>query len=350
MDGAGDLYGITQGGGVSGDGTVFELTPPTSQGGAWTETILYNFNQTANHDGLYPEGGLVFDAAGNLYGTTRGDSVSTLSNSYGTVFQLSPPSILGGSWTLTTIYGFSGATNGCSPEGYLTLGRDGALYGTTSQCGGTQLRCSSYFYGCGTAFKVTPPALQGGAWTERTIYRFASGKDGNDGENPIDGVISDPAGNLYGTTDAGGGSRICPYEQGCGTVFKISRPATVGTNWTESVIYRFTGGTGGAAPFAHVIADSAGNLYGTTFDAGPNCAPDLGYACGAVFELAPPSIQGGTWTEITLHDFNGAPDGGFPAAGLIFSKGGTIYGTTLNGGVCPLYSVSGCGTVFQIVP
>jgi len=149
----------------------------------------------------------------------------------------------GRSWTLTTIYGFSGGTNGCLAEATLTLGRDGSLSEQRRNGGGTQLDVPATFYGCGTAFKVTPPASQGGAWTERTIYPLRERqKDGNDGENPIDGVISDPAGNLYGTTS--GWRRIAhmPIRTGLWHVLDF----TAGNSGHEldrvCLIYRFTGG------------------------------------------------------------------------------------------------------------
>jgi uncharacterized repeat protein (TIGR03803 family) len=206
----------------------------------------------------------------------------------------------------------------------------GNLYGVTIAGGNG---CPG---GCGTVFELTP---SNGGWTESVLYSFAGG---NDGASPEAVLVMDRAGNLYGTTTAGG-DQSC-QQGGCGTVFELT-PAG-GGQWQESVLHAFAGGKkDGAQPIfnADVILDKVGNLYGTT---------ELGgkYNLGTVFELTP--AQAGGWTETLLHSFRGIPDGQGPAAGLAL-VGGVLYGTTYSGGkVCQLRggAAGGCGTVFQVTP
>jgi uncharacterized repeat protein (TIGR03803 family) len=166
-----------------------------------------------------------------------------------------------------------------------------------------------------------------------------------DGADPMGTLIADAAGNLYGTTFIGGN---CEFA--CGTVFELSPPVLPGTAWTETVLYSFTGGTDGAGPYAGVVFDLAGNLYGTTYGGGnPSC---FGGGCGVVFELSPPSVQGGSWTEATIYTFSGGSDGGMPLAGLILDGAGNLYGTASLGGIGTKCNtiVPGCGTVFELSP
>jgi uncharacterized repeat protein (TIGR03803 family) len=172
--------------------------------------------------------------------------------------------------------------------------------------------------------------------TEQMLYRFQGGSDGN---TPLASMIADRAGNLYGTTSLGGGSSSCPG--GCGTVFELSPPAESGGAWIETVLYRFQGGDDGAYPMAPLVADQAGNLYGTTASGGTgNCVPQESVGCGTVFELVrPPSLPGGAWTEHVLYSFQGVPSGrglGDLAGpnGLVFDKPGNLYGLAYSGGHC----------------
>ena len=332
FDASGNLYGAASQDGASGQGSVFRLTPPTSRGGGWTENVLYSFNGTV---GSVPYGGVIFDKAGNIFGTTRDDYVG----SYGTVYELSPPAAKGGAWTGTLLYRFAGSTDGCGPNGKLVFGANGALFGTAVQCGGTQNLC---FFGCGTVFELVPPALPGGTWTEQTIYEF---QGGTDGDQPVNGLVADGKGNFYGATQAGGGS--CTTDDfACGTVFELSPPTAPGGNWTEAIVYTFTGYGDGEGPQGGVIIDRAGNLYGaTTFGGNLSCYTNDG--CGAVFELSPPADQGGLWKETTLHTFTGPTDGAIPFGGLTLYEDTVLYGTTDGGGNCILYS---CGTVFSVFP
>lgn len=172
--------------------------------------------------------------------------------------------------------------------------------------------------------------------TEQTLYSFQGGRNGN---TPLASMIADKAGNLYGTTDFGGGSTNCPG--GCGTIFELSPPAESGGAWTETVLYRFQGGNDGAYPMAPLVADQAGNLYGTTASGGTgNCVAQGSVGCATVFELVrPPSVPGGAWTEHVLYSFQGVPSGrGFGDLagpnGLVFSKSGNLYGLAYSGGYC----------------
>jgi uncharacterized repeat protein (TIGR03803 family) len=299
FDSAGNLYGTTMGGGATGNGTVFELTP---SGGAWVETVLHSFTGS---DGSEPAASLIFDSAGNLYGTTDYGGAF----GHGTAFELS---LSGKAWAETVLHSFSGGddSDGSDPVASLIFDSAGNLYGTT-QSGGLS---------CGAVFELTPSA---GAWTETVLYRFDCG----DGASPFGNVIFDSAGNLYGTTRYGGGN-VCNYGYGCGTAFKLTHAGGV---WTETVLHSFNG-SDGDTPEAGLVFDKAGNLYGTTTGEGTN-----GY--GNVFQLRP---SGGAWTETVLYSFTGGADGGTPRAGLFFDSTGNLYGTAEMGGT------AGDGVVFEI--
>src|SRR5271167_2273777 len=309
FDAAGNLYGTTYVGGAYGEGTVFELTP--AAGGGWTERVLYSFcSQRSCTDGETPGAGLIFDAAGNLYGTTSGGGTGTY---FGTVFELTPTA--GGGWMEQVLHSFNGG-DGYWPFAGLIFDAAGNLYGTT-YVGGA--------YGEGTVFELTPAA--GGGWTERVLYSFCSQRSCTDGETPGAGLIFDAAGNLYGTTSGGGTGTYF------GTVFELT--PTAGGGWMEQVLHSFNGGDG-YWPFAGLIFDAAGNLYGTTYVGGA-------YGEGTVFELTP--AAGGGWTEQVLYNFkHNGTDGYNPEAGLIFDKNGNLYSTTLAGGTY------GEGTVFELRP
>ena len=228
----------------------------------------------------------------------------------------------------------AGRMNGYAPSDSLIVDQAGNLYGTTVY-GGTN-NCSRT--GCGVVFKLAPNS--GGSWTESVLYRFAGG---NDGANPYAGLILDAAGNLYGTTSSGGANGFG------GTVFKLT-PNKDGT-WSESVLYSFcsfTNCTDGGFPYAGVILDHAGNLYGTTVYGGNSANNCNGgnLNCGVVYKLTPKS--GGGWTESVLYNFTGGSDGGAPPGGLIFDQSGNLYGTAQesNAGSCRF----GCGVVFQLTP
>ncbi|HEY3778881.1 MAG TPA: choice-of-anchor tandem repeat GloVer-containing protein [Rhizomicrobium sp.] len=300
-DSAGNLYGTTMFGGAYRDGTVFKLAPDGKV------TVLHAFTDE-NGDGGEPEASLIQDKAGDLYGTTSSGGA----RGFGTVYKLAPDG------AETVLYDFRYGRDGAIPLAGLIKDRAGNLYGTTAQGGDN--RCRGYSgSGCGTVFKFASDG------TETTLYAF-HGRTHN-GASPIAGLVADQAGNLYGTTVIGG--RGCEPEPVCGTVFKLS------PDGTETTLYAFRGHKDGdgAHPFASLIEDAAGNLYGTTYKDGTN-----GHF-GTVFKLAPDG------TETVLYSFDGA-DGAFPGAGLIEGKEGDLYGTTSAGGstACD----GGCGTVFML--
>jgi uncharacterized repeat protein (TIGR03803 family) len=278
-DAAGNLYGTTTMGGIYSEGTVFEMIPKPS--GGWAEKVLYSFNSNGI-DGTQPYSSLVFDKAGNLYGTTYSGGTYGV----GTVFELTPRS--GRSWKETILYNFNSTRDGQAPVASVVFDSAGNLYGTT-------LKGGLYFHGI--VFEVTPTAK--GQWTETILHDFNS----LDGKYPYAGVILDASGNLYGTTRNGGA-----YDSG--TVFEVS-PGGNG-QWNESVLFSLSDQTVGSYPYASLIFDTAGNLYGTTFG-------DLNFS-GSIFELSPQA--GGQWTATLIGGYT-APNGG-----LVMDAAGNLYGTS----------------------
>ena len=257
VDTNGNLYGTTWEGGKSspeckaGCGTVFELSPKTR--GGWTETILHSFN---DKDGVSPEASLIFDASGNLYGTTFLGG----KNGAGTVFELSPKT--GGGWAETVLHNFGEVSDGEYPVASLIFDASGNLYSTTSS-GGRD--------GYGTVFELSPKT--GGGWTETVLHHFNNG--GNGGCIPFAAPILDASGNLFAAASSCGkyGS-----NGGGGTVFELS-PKT-GGGWTETLLHAFGNGTDGNSPNDALVFDSSGNLYGTTTVGGKD-------DYGTVFEITP---------------------------------------------------------------
>jgi uncharacterized repeat protein (TIGR03803 family) len=296
------------------------------------ESVLYSFQ--GGSDGQNPYAGLVANESGNLYGTTLvgGGVVSSVCPSgCGTVFQLTPPSSTGGSWTEFVLHSFQGGLDGSAPAAGLTLDEGGNLYGTTDGGGGSTLcQSGAGAVGCGTVFRLSPPIVPGGSWTETVLYSF---QGGTDGAGPESSVVFDHSGNLYGTTAFGGATANGCIN--CGMVYELTPPADGGT-WTETVVYMFEGNTDGDIPLGGLVFDHAGNLYGTTFGGGrnPACTQDAG--CGTVFKLIPSPTTGEPWTERVLHrfgeNFTGSlADGMNPRASLVI-RDVVLYGTTYNGG------------------
>jgi uncharacterized repeat protein (TIGR03803 family) len=232
-DASGNLYGETAGGGAFGDGTIYELKH-TSTG--YKYALLYSF--ASGTDGDYPSGGLIFDSAGNLYGTTASGGPGF----DGDVFELKPAG--NGTWTETVLYTFTGNSDGVNPESALAMDSSGNLFGTTVFGGDTS--CAGGF-GCGEVFELTN---SGGVWTKTIVHAFT---DTPDGHGPMAGVTFDAAGNMFGTTSNGGNS-------GTGVLYEIS-PTTGG--WTESVVYSFSNGADGGFPATPVTFDAKGDLFGT---------------------------------------------------------------------------------------
>jgi uncharacterized repeat protein (TIGR03803 family) len=361
FDKAGNLYGTTalgHGHGLDphGSGTVFKLK---RSGGAWTETVLHTFSGA---DGAVPTASVVLDEQGNLYGTTTQGGA----HNAGVVFKLSHSA---SGWKEQVLYNFTGLNDGSFPYAGVIRDAAGNLYGTT-KLGGV--------HGKGTVFELTHGSS---GWTEKVLHSF-----GFKGKFPYGGLIFDTAGNLYGTTKAGGSANL-------GVVFKLVRSKN-GT-WNTNVLYSFLGATtsnmDGKSPCGSLVFDGQGNLYGTTiagglfndgiifqltpssdgswvervlhhggdgFGAGRNFLGSLvidasgrlygtslrggTYDNGVVFRLTPTAT--GLWKDRALHAFTGVNDGGTPLAGVVLDAHGNIYGTTYTGGE------AGNGTVFEITP
>ncbi len=314
FDSQGNLYGSTDGSGGAGQypDVVYQLTPGSN--GTWTESILYQF--PGSPDSM--PGELTFDAAGNLYGITRGGGL----NDDGIVYSLNRSS----GWQERLLLTFGpnpGAGTGVGPYGAITFDANGDLYGTTLQGGA---------YYSGVVYKLTN--LGSGLWHETVLYSFAGGRDGN---API-GVTFGPDGSLYGVTEVGGYLGDVRCELGCGTVFKLT-PNSDGT-WTKTTIYVFRGAArDGAFPEDRLIFDRAGNIYSTTVGGG---GTNGGNNFGTVFKLTPSSV--GQWTESILHFFTDGLDGSGPIGKLAIDGTGNIYGTAYQGGAY------GEGVAYEIVP
>ena len=357
LDSQGNLYGTTSGGGTYNYGTVFELTPNAE--GHWTEAILHNFN---DHDGDLPHAGLVFDAAGNLYGMTtanvfelkpssegwklkvlydHGGPSNLLLDHVGNLYAPQGPGkydagaigelVRSEGWKDNWLYNFCSRENqkglcldGNSPSAGVTWGSDRSLYGTT-QYGGDSPYCGNV--GCGVVFELKPE--KSGSWKETVLYSFPAFE--GDGSVLYDSVILDKKGNVYGATYQGGGT------SDCGVIFKLSRKAD--GKWDETILHDFPNTSQGC--IANTLTfDKKGNLWGTAESGGT--AQQCAGGCGVVFKLTPTAK--GKWNYTVVHNFTGS-DGALPGAAVIFDKRGNLYGTTVLGG--PGHSV---GVVFEITP
>ena len=321
FDKAGNIYGVTSEGGQFRDGTVFKLT--INANGGPVESVLHSF-KPGGQDGLSPNGGLILDASGNLYGTTysggnRPCTHYSGTHGCGTVYELIPQP--DGTWAEQVLHDFTGGGgDGTNPYAGLVFDAAGNLYGTTYYGGDTK-ECGKA--GCGTVFELTPGA--DGTWQEKILLNFHP----HAGTNPDAALTLDASGNLYGTTLYGGTGFN-------GTVFELT-PSTSG-EWNETVLHNFSSGpSDGATPESGVTFDGGGNLYGTTFLGG-----DAGY--GILYELTPSG--GGIWTETVVHNFQpNLIDGAQPGPGaLVFDSAGNLYGATGTGGT------SFQGAVFEFTP
>ncbi len=311
FDAAGNLYGTTGRGGAYGGGTVFELSP--QPGGGWTEkTLRYLGSGT---DAKAPLGSLVFDADGNLYGT----SLEGGAYGEGTVFELFAKP--GGGWREQDkiLHSFNNnGQDGYQPWAGPILDSSGNLYGTAA-LGGT----SVFYYGTVYELERRP----GGGWSERILCSF----DGPNGDYPEENLIFDTVGNLYGTAQIGG-----LYAEG--VAFEMT--PTGGGVWAQNVIYNFPGGgtfnsSAGYYPSSALIFDTAGNLYGVAGQGGA-------YDGGVAFEFVP--TGGGSWTANVLHNFGASGDGTVPNGNLVFDAAGNLYGVAALGGA------HDAGMVYEITP
>ena len=297
----GRLYGTAYEGAQFNLGAVFALQPPATVcrtvSCPWTLTILHSFD---GMDGTHPDrGNLVFDSAGNIYGTTYAGGAHV----QGTVFKLTRSS---NGWTESVLYSFTGGSDGGSPESGVAFDNAGNLYGTTSVGGSA---------GVGTVYELSPSA---GGWTETTLYTFTGG---DDGANPIGGVAVDAQGNLYGTAARGG-------TDGVGTAWELSPSSG---SWAFTLLHSFVGGTN-PGPLATPTLDAAGNIYGTS--------ETNGGSHGFVFKLTP---SGGGW-NFTAYDFDGS-NGEEPGSSVALDASGNLYGTAPVGGTgCD------CGVVWEVTP
>jgi uncharacterized repeat protein (TIGR03803 family) len=301
FDGAGNLYGTTSSGGTHFSGVVFELTP---KAGKWEETVLHNFCSRENcSDGGSSTAGVIMDQAGNLYGTAH------------LVFELSHGS---GGWKETVLHHFTARRDGGGGGSGLILDASGDLYGTTTAGGA---------HGAGTVYEMRNVS---GNWQEQRLHNFPAFTA--DGQIPAAGPLTfDTSGNLYGTTIQGG-ANICS-DVGCGTVFQLT-PGADG-KWKETILYNFKPGADGSFPTAGVVMDKAGNLFGTTDSGGASCS------CGVLYKLSPGAK--GKWTYTVLHRFNNI-DGAVPAGNLTLDDKGNLYGGTVLGGT------TADGVIFELTP
>jgi uncharacterized repeat protein (TIGR03803 family) len=308
-DHSGVLYGnasaggTPEGGGCAGHGcgAVFKLDPKGH------ETTLYAFRGKA--DGWAPDGNLVRDKAGNLYGAAagggdQGNGCDPLG--CGVIFEVDNKG------QQKVRHAFTGPPDGKGPSGGLVRDQSGNLYGVTLYGGSP---------GWGTVFKVDAKG------NETVLYSFNGGADGL---WPGGRLVLDSEGNLYGAAGGGGSARCC------GVVFKVD------TAGRETVLHTFTGGSDGRWPQSVMLRDTAGNLYGVTYDGGSGTC--FGYGCGVVFKL---DSKG---NETVLYSFTGGKDGGLPTGDLLTDSAGNLYGTTSEGGDLSCAKGSGCGVVFKLTP
>jgi len=352
-DAAGALFGTTVGCPITRIDTLFKLTPPPAGQTKWGFSVLHSFG--GGSDGYSPNPNLVMDRNGAVYGTAfdYGDFLQ------GVVFRLGPPAAGQTEWTVTVLHAFDynfayEIGDGSRPGAGVIMDANGALYGTTIY-GGTL--ADPYAIGFGSVFRVTPPAAGQTQWNETVLYRFNGGQDG---ERPSSPLTIDGTGALYGTTFAGG-KQLCAEADGslggCGTVFKLTPPASGKTDWTKTTLHEFAG-TDGGLPVGQLLIGNSGVIYGATVEGGNgHCDDGLGHliGCGAIFELIPPASGQIAWTEKVIYNFSGIPDGTAPEGGVIQDKGGNLYGTTIGGGtgnacVDRFYRIVGCGTEFKLSP
>lgn len=309
FDSAGNVYGTTVVGGLYGCGAVFELS---FSGGKWQETVLYSFDCFGT--GKNPYGGVTLDSAGNLYGTTvaGGSGGECAGDGCGVVYKLTQS---GDTWSETVLYNFTGGDDGFGPGAAVVFDKAGSLYGTTPDGGA---------YSEGVIYQLSPNQ---GLWKLTVIHAFTGGDDGAVGS--LGPLLLDARGNLYGVTELGG-------KYGAGVAFRLS-PA--GDTWNYTTMYAFQGLPDAGFPYGGLIADSRGRLYGTTYFGGAN-------GLGSVCEVGPGPTVLTIWKESVLYSFQGDTDASFPTSTLVFDAAGNLYGTSSTGG----NPSCDCGTIFKLEP
>lgn len=310
LDKSGNLYGTTRGGGKHIYGTVFELSP--SSNGHWKETVLHNFCSVRSKNGLCTDGaggwaGLTSDPAGHLYGATTTGGTSN----FGVTFQLTKHHRV---WKYRVIYEWGYKAGWVADKAANLYGFDGPGE-----------------YHDGDVAELSPSSK---GWVLTVLYSFDFSK--GDGWGDESSLNFDSKGNLYGTTEWSNG--------GYGTAFEVSPPSALDEqgDWQERILYQFPAFQDGEAPYAGLIVDKAGNVYGAT-ESGGKCD-----GCGTVFELTPGS--GGNWQETILQEFSTPSDGQNPMATLVMDGAGNLYGSTAGGGNGQQYCNGGCGVVFKLTP
>jgi uncharacterized repeat protein (TIGR03803 family) len=343
-DDSGHLYGVTYYGGVTPrgcNGSVGCGTFFTYNPSSRQETVLYSFGRT-QRDGQVPSSLLFYE--GSFYGTTQDGGTNA---DLGTVFKITPPAGKGGNWQETVLHRFHGSPDDAASPVQLTIDASGAIYGTAGN-GGAVTNC---FQGCGAIFKLTRPPSGKGEWRERILYSFAGPPDG---EAPSSLILA-PNGTFYGETNAGGRSTACGNDRGCGTIFALKPSGS--SRWTETILHSFKAAKApkddGEFPFGGLLLMSNGALYGVTTYGGPlqHCYTQ-GYpwsGCGTFFRIQPTPGQRGAWTESILYRFKGdAFSAGAPDS--ITLQHGDFYGTTVRGGSGDCDRGVRCGTLFDLIP
>jgi uncharacterized repeat protein (TIGR03803 family) len=312
MGANGTLFGVTRGGGANGVGAAFKLAPPIPPSTQWSYTKIFDFSSAL---GGVPIGAPAFDGAGALIGVANTGGAA----GYGSIYKLTPPTTSGTLWSGAALYNFAGGADGSHPLATPVADPSGTMYGTAYQGGS----------GYGVVYQLTPPGANcapssPNLWCQTVIHTFSAGDDGG---LPSAGLAIDAYGTLYGTASAGGAS-------GKGVAFSLTPPVPPSTQWVETVLHSFSGGQDGAAPYSPLTLAS-GVLYGATVSGGGSgCG---GGGCGTLFQILPPAAPTMHWTETTLYRFTGGADGGKPVGGLIFGAprlgfGAALYGACNAGG------------------
>lgn len=368
LDSSGNLYGVTQGGGAAGFGTVYKLSPPATEGDAWVHTMVWNFAGGA--DGSEPVYALAIDKNGALYGVTAagGDTVCAC----GTVFKLKPPALVGAAWEKRILHAFTGSASGGAsgndgnrPSGGVILDAKGAVYGVTSSGGingaGTIYKINSIpggrftetvlfnafpaqslpngslvfdsagnldgvDYFTSTIYQIAPPASGAGTWTYIALLKLAY----SNGCYPEGGLIIDAYGQLYGTATYCG-------ALGYGAIFQLKPPASPGAGWTANTLHSFEFSDGFNPDGKLYLDQKSRALYGASFYGGAD-------GDGTVFKVTPPTVPGGAWSESVVYSFGLSPDGVMPEQGVVMGANGVLYGVTAYGGA------DGMGIVYSIAP